>query len=53
MDQSRILAGRAKVIEEHGPSTAHDIALGHGISTLDQRLQQQWRVDWFDRIIRR
>jgi SAM-dependent methyltransferase len=51
MTAETIQAERAKVIEKYGPWTAHDISLGHGVSTMDKGLHQQWRVDWLSRLI--
>jgi ubiquinone/menaquinone biosynthesis C-methylase UbiE len=51
MTAEAIRAERAKVVDRHGPWTAHDIDLGHGVSTMDKGLHQQWRVDWFSQLI--
>ncbi|MGF9763313.1 class I SAM-dependent methyltransferase [Microvirga sp. 0TCS3.31] len=39
------------MVEKYGPWTAHDIALGNGVSTMDKGLHQQWRVDWLSKLI--
>jgi ubiquinone/menaquinone biosynthesis C-methylase UbiE len=44
-------AARAAVVARHGPWTAHDIALGFDLSTLDKGLYQQWRVDYLTRLV--
>ncbi len=52
LTRDQILAERARIIETYGSWTAHDIDLGHGVSTLDQGLWTQWRVDFLDTLIR-
>lgn len=44
---------RDEFIQRNGEWTAHDIDLGHGVSTMDRNLQQEWRVQWNDHLIRR
>lgn len=53
MTPDQILAERAKIVAQHGEWTAHDLDLGHGISTRDLGLAQKWRVDFFDDVIRK
>lgn len=51
LSKQSIESQRQKIINAHGPWTAHDIALAPGISTLDKGLWQQWRVDFFHNLI--
>jgi hypothetical protein len=53
MTRDEILSERSKIVAEHGPWTAHDIELGHGVSTRDEGLAQKWRVDFFNDQIRK
>ncbi len=50
--REEILAERNRVVERYGAWTAHDIDLGQGVSTLDNGLWQQWRVDFFAALIK-
>jgi SAM-dependent methyltransferase len=52
LSKDQIIAGRTKIIATYGPWTAHDINLGHGVSTLDQGLSTQWRVNFVDQLIK-
>jgi len=52
MTKAEIIAARDKIAQRFGSWTAHDIALGEGVSTLDKGLWQQWRVDQFSRLLR-
>ena len=51
LTQEQILSERAKIVEAHGPWTAHDINLGHGVSTPDKGLWTKRRVDFIDKLI--
>lgn len=51
--QSDILKARNEIIAQFGEWTAHNIQLAPGVSTMDGRIDQQWRVQWFDKLMRR
>lgn len=53
MNRAELITRRDALTATHGPWSAHDIDLGHGVSTLDKGLQQQWRVDYFRELIER
>src|ERR1044072_9195894 len=53
MSRASIIAARDAFVAEFGPWTAHDIALGDGVSTLDQGCWHQWRVDRIADLLRR
>src|ERR1044072_5381811 len=53
MSRASIIAARDSIVAEFGQWTAHDIALGDGVSTLEKGCWQQWRVDRFADLLRR
>lgn len=53
IDVAGVTARHQEIVDRYGPWTAHNIQLGHGLSTMAGRHSQQWRVDWFGALIHR
>jgi SAM-dependent methyltransferase len=53
IDPGAVATMKARIIEEHGPWTAHSIDLGGGVATMEGGSTQLWRVEWFKKLIDR